>query len=65
MSSEYFFYAFPLHLSNKIEYNVILSVVFGCKIWYLSGKGEHKLRVNERKVLLKICTHRRVEVNGH
>jgi hypothetical protein len=45
--------------------NIILPVVlYGCEIWSLTLREEHRLRVFENRVLRRICGRKRDEVTG-
>jgi hypothetical protein len=47
-------------------YNTIISpvVLFGCEIWSLTLREEHRLRVFENRVLRRILRPKRDEVTG-
>jgi hypothetical protein len=54
----------PCHIKNKIKIykTIILTVVlYGCKIWSLTLREEHKLRVFENRELRKIFGPKREE----
>ena len=55
--------------SKKLKVNayktVILPVVlYGCETWFLTLREEHRLRVFENKVLIKIFGAKRDEITG-
>jgi hypothetical protein len=53
------------NIKIRIYKTIILSVVlYGCKIWPLTLKEEHRLRVFENRVLRRIFELRRDEVIG-
>jgi hypothetical protein len=58
-------FVFPSHIKNlkiKIYKNVILPVVlYGCEIWSLTLREEHRLRVFEKRVLRRIFGPKREE----
>jgi hypothetical protein len=59
---------FPSAVENLkiiIYKNIILLVVlYGCETWFLTLRGEHRLRVFENRVLRKIFGPTRVEDTG-
>jgi hypothetical protein len=46
------------------ETTILLVVLYGCEIWSLTLREEHRLRVSENRVLRRIFGLRRVEVTG-
>jgi hypothetical protein len=53
------------NLKVKIYKTIILPVVlYGCEIWSLTLREEHRLRVSENRVLRRIFGPKRVEVTG-
>jgi hypothetical protein len=53
------------YLKIRIYKNIIFSVVmYGCETWFLTLKEEHRLRVFENRVLMRIFGPKRIEVTG-
>ena len=53
------------HLKIKIYRTIILPVVlYGCEIWSLMLREEHRLRLLENRVLMRIFGPKRDEVTG-
>jgi hypothetical protein len=56
---------YPKKRNSKIYRNLILPVfLYGCETWSLTLREEHRLRVYENKVLMKIFGPIRDEVTG-
>jgi hypothetical protein len=53
------------NIKSKIYRTIILPVVlYGCEIWSLTLREEHRLRVFENRVLRRIFGPKRDEVTG-
>jgi hypothetical protein len=53
------------HLKIRIYKTIILPVVlYGCETWSLTLKEEHRLRVFENRVLMRIFGPKRDDVTG-
>jgi hypothetical protein len=62
-SAIYSIVLYVIYLKNKTFRNIILSVVLcGCETWSLTLREEHKLRVSEYRVLMRIFGSKRDEV---
>jgi len=64
-SAIYSIVLYVIYLKNKIFRNIILSFVLcGCETWSLTLREDHKLRVFENRVLMRIFGSKRDEVTG-
>jgi hypothetical protein len=53
-------------MNIRIFKTIILHVVlYGCETWFLTLKGEHRLRVFEKRLLRRIFEPKREEVTGN
>jgi hypothetical protein len=53
------------HVKVKIYKNIILTVVlYECETWSLTLRDEHRLKVFENRVLMRIFGAKRDEVTG-
>jgi hypothetical protein len=55
----------PRNLKIRIRNTIILPVVlYGCGTWHLTLRGEHRLKVLEKRVLRRIFGPKRDEMTG-